>query len=281
MMKDSKIPAEWLREQMRLNPPAALPSGNMLTGPVRISFPNLFKPGKPGRDAPAGSTGKFGCAVLFPLGADITLLRNAWIRMAREAFPKNWDAQGNAVGLHHPFHDQSEKAYGVKPLAGYTPGAITFNCSSQYKPAIVDPAMNKIEDEGRVYPGVWAILSVNLYKFEIPQKKGISFGLQTVMVIADDQKLAGGGADPSKEFANVVIAPIGNIAAAFETAPIAGAPPLAAGGTLLPAGGYVGTPGSMPVHALPSDQPSLRWVGDTPPASGSAGVNWDEPDPWA
>jgi len=250
LAKDSTLDPRWLAEQMRVNPPRLLANGNIFSGPVRLAFPNLFKARAAQGQLGQGQSGveKFGAALLFPLQTDMTLFSQSWTKAAREAFPKNWDAQGNPVGLHLPFHDQKEKSLGVKPLAGYTPGAITFSVTSQFKPQVVDINMNPIVDEARVYPGVWAFVAMNVYKYGPPQPKtGIAFGLQSVMIIADDQKLGGGGSDPRKDFANITMTAQSNIAEKFDNAPVNTNP----GQGAMPGGGFVGTAGNLPTHALP------------------------------
>lgn len=247
MMKDSKIPWAWVQEQMRANPPQVLANGNILSGPVRLSFPNLFQPGKPGPQEPAGAQGKYGATLLFPPGTDMAVFKKAWTDLIKQRFPEHVTPTGEVVGIKSPFHDQAEKAYGAKPLAGYTPGAVTFTASSNYKPPVVNGTLALITDESRVYPGVWAIVAVNLYPYS-NVTKGVSFGLQTVMLIADDQKLGGGGSDPKTDFAAVKITAQSNIAAQFERAPVAGTGAPAA--SVMPAGGHVGTPGTLPVEPL-------------------------------
>lgn len=247
MMKDSTIDPNWIREQMRANPPSVRPNGNVFTGPVRLSFVNLFKPGKPGTD---GGEGKFGAALLFPPGTDMKLFADTWTREARAAFPNNWDPNGNPIGLHSPFHDQAEKAYAAKPLAGYTPGAIFFNVSSKFKPVVVDASQNLVVEESKAYPGVWAFCALNVYSYK-NKKIGIGFGLQTVMLIADDSKLAGGGGNPQADFGNVQISAQTNMAAKFDALPQP-----AQGGTpagIMPSGGYQGQQGNLPVQGLPND----------------------------
>ena len=254
--KDSTINAKWLADMMQANPPKILDNGNVLSGMVRLAFPNLFKPraasNNNNNQQGDGGAGKFGAALLFPPGADMTLFSNVWTKAAREAFPQNWDPQGQPIGLHIPFHDQREKAFGVKPLAGYTPGAITFNVSSQFKPQVVDANMNPIVDEARVYAGVWAIVAMNVYKYGKPQPKtGIGFGMQSVMIVADDTKLGGGGSDPRKDFGGITITANSNVADKFGAAP-----PQSAGG-IIPSGGFVGSAGVLPVQALPDDGSDL------------------------
>ena len=245
-MKDSTINPQWLAEQMRANPPRVLPNGNIFSGPVRLAFANIFKPGKPNNE---GGEGKFGAALLLPPGTDTKVFQEAWVAAAKVGFPQNWDAQGKPVGLHIPFHRQDEKAFGPKPLAGYTPDCVVFSVTSKFKPPVVDVNMNPIVDETRVYSGVWAFVSMNTFKYGPPNpKKGISFGLQTVMIIADDTKLSGGGGNPQTDFADIKITAIGDVASKFDMLPTAGA--AAPAGSVLPSGGHVGTPGQLATQPL-------------------------------
>ena len=248
-MKDSTIDPTWLQQQMQLNPPSKRPNGIIFSGPVRLAFANLFKPGKPPKN---GGEAKYSAALLFPPGTDMKLFADEWIRVTREKFPKQWDPNGNPVGLEQCFHDQATKAYGAPPYAGYTPGAIFFNASSKFKPSVVDANQNLIADESRAYSGVWAFVGLNIYPYD-NMTKGASFGLQTVMIIGDDTKLSGGGGDPSKDFAGVKITAQSNIAAKFDTAPQAQQQSAAA--SILPNTGHVGMPGNLPVHAV--GEPSL------------------------
>ena len=229
---------------MRVNPPRLLADGNIFSGPVRLSFANIFKVGKPSQD---GGEGKYGAALLFPVGTDMSVFNTAWTKAARSAFPRNWSPDGQPIGLHIPFHDQAEKAYSANPRAGYTPGAITLSATTKYQPEVVDANMNKIIDEKRVYSGVWAFVTLNTYEYN-NRKTGVAFGMRMVMVIADDQTLGGMGGDPKTEFAGVTITAQSNVAAKFEAAAAQTAPPVA---SVMPQGGYVGHPGNLPVQPLP------------------------------
>lgn len=249
MMKDSTIDQNWLREQMTKNPPSLRPNGDIFSGPVRLSFPNIFEPGKPGD---SGGEGKYGAAILFPPGTDMALFEQTWTKTARAAFANNWTPEGKPVGLHLPFHDQADKAYSAKPLAGYTPGAIYFSATSKFKPVVVDTRLQPITDPAKVYPGVWAFVTMNVYSYK-NLKTGVAFGLQQLMIIADDTKLGGGGGgNPKEAFAGVTITAQANVAAKFDQAPTPqGAAPAAAG--IMPSGGHVGRAGDLPVHAIESE----------------------------
>lgn len=250
LMKDSKLDENWLRQMIANNPPSLRENGNIVSGPVRLAFTNLLRPGKPGKDQ---TEGKFGAAVLFTPGANMQPYSDMWTRTARQYFPTYFDQSGNPHGLHSPFHDQQEKAFGQKPLAGYTPGCIHFTASSKFKPAVVDMNQNPIVDEAQLYSGMWAIVACNVYHYGLspPQpKKGVSFGLQTVMKIADDVRLVGGGGDPKADFGHIKITAQSNIAAKFDGLPGAAGQPAS---VLLPGMGGQGTMGSMPIHELAHD----------------------------
>lgn len=239
--KDSRVTLDWLTRACQQNPVQKIFdekgqfTGNYLTGPGRLSFPYLFKK-KPNKAGP-GQTGRetYQTAFLWAPGMDIAALNNAVGEEAVKAFPGNHTPQGFVWhGLHTPWHDQAEK---TMQYQGYTPGAISFNTGSDFKPRVVDPNMNDIIDEARVYPGVWAMLAVNVYPYghnKAVPRKGISIGLQSVVIIGDDQNIGGGGqVDPRQAFAGIKLDANVNVAAGFGV-PIAGAT-----GAPLPTGGAV------------------------------------------
>jgi hypothetical protein len=205
MMRDSKIDPNWLRQMMAGNPPQQLADGNFLTGPVRLSFVHLDKV----RPVRPGSNGKpkFTATALFPPGTNLSAMEQAWRAQCAQDFPKN-HANGQMFGLYTPFADQGSKPQ----LSGFTPGGtfIEFTANEDRRPQVVDSRMNPIVDPSRYYSGCWAICSVNLYTFQQNAsdptvKKGCRFGLQSVMIIADDEKLAGGTVDAKTQFAGVSI----------------------------------------------------------------------------
>lgn len=226
-VKDSRFAAkpDFLETLIAGNPIKAVldtktgqPNGNYLTGPVRLSWTKqLFEARKDD-----GGSDKYGCAILFPLGVDLTALAQAVQQTAAVTFPANMGPQGfNWAGLKTPFHDQAEK---MSQYSGYMGGAIFFNTSSKFKPVIVDARMNPIVEESRVYPGVWALAAVNPYGFN-NKTKGVGLGLQSLMIIADDDNVGkGAAANPSQDFAGINIAADTNVAAAFGQVPGVGMP---------------------------------------------------------
>ena len=220
--KDSKMPLDWVQRACTQNPVQKLMDGttgqfvgNYSTGPVRLAWTKdliTAKPTDQGDD-------RWGCTVLFPPGVDCTPLVTASNEAAAIAFPENMSPQGfRWYGLQSPWHDQFEKA---NKYSGYTPGAWFFNVSTRFQPRIVDTMMNDIVDlNTRLYAGVWAIMAVNCYAYgngqrKGPTKKGVAFGLQSTVLIADDTPFGGGGMDPRAAFKGIKIDSNVNPAAAF------------------------------------------------------------------
>lgn len=220
MMKNSRMTDDWVQRSVAQNPFQKLANGDWLTCPVRLAFAHIIKPNPNAKndDGTPKSTPSYEVTALLPPGAQQQLDASVWPELyglLRQSFPQNFNAQGQPFGLHcPPWRDQGEK----QQFAGYTPGLPFIRFTSQYQPQVVDPMQNPIVDESRVYSGVWAILAFNMFEFgkSPPRpKKGYSFGLQGVMIVADDEKLSGGGIDPKAAFAGVKVDPRFDATAAF------------------------------------------------------------------
>ena len=149
----------------------------------------------------------------------------------------------------------------------------------------MDARGNPIVDPAKVYPGVWAVCSINAYTFK-DKKSGVSFGLQSVMLIGDDTKLGGGAPDPAKTYGGVMgaIAPppvqagamAGMPPSAPPAAPPAHMPPPPAGGTYAapPAAPPAPAGYHMPGQPVPPAAPAADPRGPAPQGYGS----WAEYD---
>lgn len=214
VMRNSIVGDAWIQEVCRQNPAGLLPGDQRLitTGPCRLSFCDLFTPKAPMNQPNA--TPKYSTAALYTPYTDMSVFYAEYYRVCAEMFPDYYNPHinngaGGYSGLEVPFHDCATKAH---KLDGYTPGLMYINHTSKFKPPIVDatPSKNPITDPSKVYPGVWAILVLNAYGYgkSPPQpKKGVSFGLQAVMIIGDDSNLSGGGVDAKAVFAGAVVRP--------------------------------------------------------------------------
>ena len=237
-MRDSKMPDDWIAQAVAANPfKKQQAEGLWCTCPGRLAFTHLWKPnpnnknddGTP-KDAPQYET-----TLLLPPGAQEQINAIIWpevYAMMKAGWPQQFGSDGMPFGLHTPWRDQGEK----QQFAGYTKGLPFMRFTTQYKPQIVDPAGNPIVTEDRVYAGAWAIISFNFFEFgkSPPRpKKGISLGLQGVMLVADDTKLSGGAPDPKVAFAGVQVNARFDPSAAFAGA-APGVPPPPPGSIMPP-----------------------------------------------
>jgi hypothetical protein len=229
-MNNTRMTDDWITRAVAANPFQKMPDGNFRTCPVRLAFVHIIKPNPNAKndDGTPKTTPSYEVTALVPPGGQEQMNAVVWpdiYAMLRTAFPQNFNAQGQPFGLHcPPWRDQGEK----QQYTGYTPGLPFIRLTTQYKPQIVDPGHNPIVDENRVYPGVWAILAFNMFEFgrSPPRpKKGVSLGLQGVMLIGDDEKLAGGAPDPKQAFAGVQVDAKFDATAAFAAMPPPGAVP--------------------------------------------------------
>jgi hypothetical protein len=237
---------------------------------VRLSWPDLFEPAKPmKREDGSVGDGKFGATLLFPVGADLTLLQQAATNLAYQKEPSSY-VDGKFYGVHLPFRDQAEKC---RKMEGYMPGGIFFRVQSKFQPQVVAPGPLDAEgkltwppvtDPRKVYPGVWAICVINAFWFNQGVKKGVSFGLQNVVLIADDQQFGGGGQrDARKDFAGVHVQPGTDFTKMMANAPTGIQPPPSGPMSVMPPATPIAPrpPGPpLPVHALPSVDDDLASV---------------------
>ena len=182
--------SEWIANAVRKNPCIILEtSGNIRTCPVRLSFPNVFTRSKP---IPPNVEGKYSANLVFPVQADLILLK---AEAARATMDK-WANAGAKSGpkLKSPFKEQSEMA---DRYEGYGDEGIFLTCVSDNIIPVFDARSQPITDPDRVYPGVWAVATIRPFVYDKGVNKGTSFGLQGLMIIADDKRLGGGGASPS------------------------------------------------------------------------------------
>lgn len=250
-LNHSRMSDEWLAAVVRGNPiRIAEKTGNIITCPVRLQYVNLFKPAKPNKDDAADKKPTFNCVACLPPGVDQgihNIIRAYVYQEERKEFPNNFGPDGRSFGLHDPLRDQREKmrTREGKEVEGFTAGLLCFTAGTKIKPNVTDVAGNPIVDESRVYPGVWAILALNVYAYK-NKIMGVNLGLQNVMIFADDTRTGGGGGtDPKDDFAGVQIDQAYNPAAAFGSSP----PPQHA----YPPPASV-LPPSQPVYAPPQHQ---------------------------
>jgi hypothetical protein len=158
---------------------ASCATAPFITPEFRASYMNVFEPGK------ANDKGirKYEVSMLFPKGADLSLLKKAAIEVMTTKFgpdqakwPKN---------VHSPFRDQGEKsAPEGEPSNGYEKGAIFTSARSNKKPGIVGTGNppQPLFDATLFYSGCYAKAQIHAYWFDVGTNKGVTFGLDNIQM---------------------------------------------------------------------------------------------------
>lgn len=183
---------EGIIKLMKAFPCKELESGNIRCIPARLSYPSLFEKSKPRGNI---TEQKFSATLLFPVGAPLAILEEAVNHTAIQEFGSKW----KSLGLRLPFREQGEKV----GKAGYEKGAKFITCKSDQRPGIIGRDGKEITEPSLVYPGCWVIASVRPFPYTSPSK-GISFGLQNIMKVADDDPFGSQPAEATDEFAEIL-----------------------------------------------------------------------------
>lgn len=162
----------------------------VITGKVRLGYPNLFK----ARAAKEGQAPKFSVEILIPK-ADVKTV--AKIRAAQNeaaTSEKGRKLLGDAVQTfgsdkfsHKKFTDtlrdgdDEDEADGHEERVGHW--FMNIRSSENYKPGVVDKDRQQVLDLSEVYGGVFARVSMTAFPFDAEGKKGVSFGLNSVQVL--------------------------------------------------------------------------------------------------
>ncbi len=180
----------------------------IMTGKVRLSYVNLFKP----RAAMEGQEEKYSCTLLIPK-TDIKTL-NAIKEAIKNAIENGKNgAWGGKVPpkVVDPLHDGD----GIRESDGEEFGpeckghwVMTASAKKEYAPGIVDVRAQPITDQSEVYSGMYARISVNFFPYMFGGKKGIGCGLGNVQKLADGEPLAAAGIKAEDEFTPLEVDPI-------------------------------------------------------------------------
>lgn len=187
-------------------------STSVITGVVTLSYPHVAVP-QPVTDDNDKPTGKFkySAAVVYDPGADLSKERNAIAAAAEAAYPNGAGIEMLRTGkLNQPIRTDAE-------AKNYPIGSVFLNARSERKPQVVynfpDPETGKpmIVPEEKiaelVYAGVKARVSLRAFAYNKKGKKGISFALGNIQIIADGTRLDGRKAAVDEFTADLTAAP--------------------------------------------------------------------------
>lgn len=186
---------------------AKLPPTEIVTGKVRLHWPSLFKK----RAAKGASRETYQATVLIPPGEDIT----PYINAAKAGFAAKHGESTKMPNRNNPVKDASDQ-----DGPGYDQAEYFIRANANFPPAVVDQAkkpildksdftnMDKAEQEAavaeaeqRIYAGCWVRFHLRAYGWQHEASgKGVSFDLVAVQLMAEGERLMGGGSSSADAF---------------------------------------------------------------------------------
>jgi hypothetical protein len=161
----------------------------------RVSFPHVFKPSDP----KPGFESKYSITMLFPKTTDLKELKRAAMNAVIEEYGP--DRNSWPKKFRWPFRDGDTDRPDSKGYAG----SIFVTATSKQRPQVVD-GRNKnaaiIEEDGTFYAGCWAKASLIAFTYDKAGNKGVSFSLQNIQKVKDDEKFSG-RRDAHEEFDSI------------------------------------------------------------------------------
>lgn len=166
---------------------------NIITPEFRAAFVGLFKATAP-KDNPNGAK-KYSMRAVFMPESDLATLKE----QAKIAAEEKWGAGKVPKTIRSPFRTNEELE---NPIPGVPDDAVvmTFSANEDRRPGVVDKNLQDIIDDSEVYSGAWFRAQVRAYAYDNAGNKGVSFGLQNVQKLRDDEPLGRGKVPASKAF---------------------------------------------------------------------------------
>lgn len=181
----------------------------ILTPEARIAFPYLFVPRARSKDKPDGRK-TYQCSLLFPPTTDF----KPFVEALKTAMIEKWGKVIPLAASKNPIRDCAEKSN----LEGYKPGWRYINLHSGIRPGVVTRQNVPVADESLVYGGMWVRAFINAFAWSHPDGgNGVSFGLQGVQLVRDDEKFSKSSVMP--EFTALDPIPPGGVPGAKTAAP--------------------------------------------------------------
>ena len=171
-----------------------MPADNQITPEFRAAFISVFKATSMKNADGSVNKPKFSIRAAFPPTAKLDALKKEAEMAAREKWgdkiPKT---------LRSPFRTNEELE---NPIVGIGDDWIimSFSANEDRRPGIVDSKLQDIIDDADVYSGAWYRAQVRAFAYESAGNKGVSFGLQNVQKLRDDDPLGNGRIPASKAF---------------------------------------------------------------------------------
>lgn len=161
---------------------------HVVTQPVRLSYVHLLTPKSQTNDDGSPADPSYSVMLVIPKTdtATISAIKNAQKAALADGVSRGKFPGGAPKVWHDTLRDGD--------VEGETPeleGHMFMNVSAKRKPGVVDKNVQPILDETEVYSGMWARVDIGAFPYNAKGKKGVSFGLNHVQKIRDDERLDG------------------------------------------------------------------------------------------
>lgn len=164
-------------------------------GPCRLSYTHVFSKYAPDGDT---SNGKYMTNVLIPKEEKETIkaIEQAIDAAKKAAVLSKWSGK-EPKKLDMPLRDGDDKDDDEVYSDHFY---VNAKCST--RPGICDKSKTPIVDEDEIYSGVWAIVSVTFFGYDVSGNRGVACGLNNIMKFKDGERL-GGRASAESDFADI------------------------------------------------------------------------------
>lgn len=165
-------------------------------GPCRLSYTHVFSKYSPDGDA---ASGKYMTNVLIPKEEKETIeaIRRAIEAAKKTAVTSKWGGK-EPKKLDMPLRDGDTDKEDDDVYSGH----LYVNAKSTARPGVCDKNRSPIMDEDEIYSGVWAIVSVTFFGYDVSGNRGVACGLNNIMKFKDGERL-GGRASAESDFADI------------------------------------------------------------------------------
>jgi hypothetical protein len=179
---------------------------NLISPEAILSFPQLVDP----RPSDDGGPAKWSGAFVFTPEAQKTpeykAMQARAIEVAQAAHPgKNVVEmfKMQSGGIRSPFRRDWESK-------GYPEGSVFINARTTQRPGVIDTQGNRIAIEDlreKAYAGKIVKVSLNAFYYDRKGNKGVSFGLQNILLVRDGERLDNRAAPETEFTADMSAAP--------------------------------------------------------------------------
>jgi hypothetical protein len=171
-----------------------MPTENLVTPEFRAAFISVFRATSMRNADGSTSKPKYIIRAVFPPTAKLDALQKEAEVVAREKWgdkmPKN---------LRSPFRLNEELEAPIEGV-GDDWVVMSFSANEDRRPGLVDAKLQDIIDDTDVYSGAWYRAQVRAFAYDTAGNKGVSFGLQNVQKLRDDDPLGNGRVPANKAF---------------------------------------------------------------------------------